>query len=296
MAISASPTSAALATRTTVAQTRVPADLMLPLRLSGALAVVTLVASAIGGFVPGIFHDPAMTVGNAQGTALVILTVALPTLVASMVAATRGSLRAIIVWLGTLGYMLYNAITYAFATAFNALFLFYVAMLSLAFWSFVTLLMRVQADTVRDRFTPALPARPLAGYLFAIAVLNAFAWLMQIVPAILRNRAPANFAGTSFLTNPFHVTDLAFSLPVMAVTAIWLWRRRPWGYVLAGIYFVMLTIEAVSVATDQAFGHLHDAAASLAGVPMFAALALIGLWPLGVYFRNFRRQPGPDAS
>ena len=55
-------------------------------------------------------------------------------------------------------------------------------------------------------------------------------------------------------------------------------------------------LEAVSVATDQLFGHRHDPAASLAGVPIFAGIALIGLWPLAAYFRNLSREPIPDAS
>jgi hypothetical protein len=267
------------------------------MRFTCALAVIASAASAVGVFRPGIFRDPAMTVGNAQGTALVILVVAIPTLIVSMLVALRGSLRAVIVWLGALGYILYNAIVYAFSISFNGLFLVYVAMLSLALWSFVTLLMRVDANAVRARIAPTVPVRVLGCYLLVIALLNALAWLAQIVPAMLRNTAPANFSGTSFLTNPFHVLDLAFSLPLMALTAVWLWQRHARGFVLAGIYFVMLTIEALSVATDQAFGHIHDRSASLAGAPMFAALALIGLWPLAVYFHNFLRDdPAPDQT
>lgn len=149
---------------------------------------------------------------------------------------------------------------------------------------------------MQAHFAPALPRRVLASYLLVVAVLNALAWLVQIVAAMVRNTVPANIAGTGFLTNPFHVLDLAFSLPIMALSAIWLLRRRPWGFVLTGMYFVMLTIEAVSVATDQTFGHLNDPAASLAGVPIFVALTLIGLWPLAVYFHNLRREPTPEDS
>src|SRR5437764_2261503 len=76
----------------------------LPFRLSGALAVVAAVASAVGVFHSDIFRDPAWTAGNAQGTALVILAVAVPTVVISMVLTARGSLRAQIVWLGGLSY------------------------------------------------------------------------------------------------------------------------------------------------------------------------------------------------
>lgn len=46
---------------------------------------------SMGVFFPGIFRGPAMTLCNARGTALVILVVAVPTLVVSMILAARGS-------------------------------------------------------------------------------------------------------------------------------------------------------------------------------------------------------------
>src|SRR6185437_4934995 len=109
--------------------------------LSGMLAVMALVASAVGVFYPAVFRDTAVTAGNARGTDLVILVVALPALVIAMALTARGSLRAQIVWLGALGYILYNAIFFAFAVAFNPLFLVYIAVLSLALRAFVALLL-----------------------------------------------------------------------------------------------------------------------------------------------------------
>src|SRR5690242_18873027 len=78
--------------------------------LSGALAIVALIASSVGVFFPAVFRDPAMTAGNARGTAVVMLTVAIPTLLVSMFLAARGSLRAQLVWMGAAFYLLYNAV------------------------------------------------------------------------------------------------------------------------------------------------------------------------------------------
>jgi hypothetical protein len=75
-----------------------------------------------------------MTAGNARGTTVVILTVAIPTLLISLFLAARGSLRAQLVRMGALFYLLYNAVFFAFDAAFNPLFLLYTATLSLAVW------------------------------------------------------------------------------------------------------------------------------------------------------------------
>jgi uncharacterized protein (TIGR03382 family) len=270
--------------------------LTLALRLSGALAVVAALAAAAGVLLPGIFRDPAMNVGNARGTAVVILAVALPALVSSMALAARGSLRAQMVWLGALCYLLYNSVIFAFAVAFNPLFPLYVASLSLAVWSLVAVLTRVDVAGLPGQFAPHLPVRAIGAYLVATAVAFAVVWLRDIVPALVTNTAPAGLRGTRLPTNPVEVMDLGFTLPLAALAGVWLWRRRPWGYLLAGMLLVMLAIEGASVATDQVFGHLSDPTQPLTAVPVFVALTLVGLVPTVVYLRGLVGKPGATPS
>jgi len=90
------------------------------------------------------------------------------------------------------------------------------------------------------------------------------------------------------------VQDLAFWIPLMALSATLLWRRRAWGYLLVGAVLTFGVIESIGVAVDQWFGHAADPASPVAGavmVPVFAALAGIGLVPLFFYFRNLDRHP-----
>lgn len=264
--------------------------------LSGALAVLAVIASATGVFFPEIFRDAAVTAGNARGTDLVILAVAVPALVISMILTARGSLRAQIVWLGALGYILYNAVFFAFAVVFNPLFLVYVAVLSLALWAFVALLLALDVADLRAHFSQRLPVRAIAIYLIAITLLFAFTWLRDIVPALLSGGMPLSLQGTKMLTNPIQVVDLAAGFPLTILAAIWLWRRRAWGYALAGLFLVYGVIEAASIATDQFFGHLSDPAQSLAMTPAFAALTVIALIPTVVYLRHLRRNAETAAQ
>lgn len=263
--------------------------------LSSVLAVVALVASAVGVFYPAVFRDTAVTAGNARGTDLVILVVALPALVIAMVLTARGSLRARIVWLGALGYILYNAIFFAFAVAFNPLFLVYVAMLSLALWALVALLMAVDVARLRAHFTEHLPLRTIALYLIITTALFALTWLRDIIPALVNSTAPISLAGTKMLTNPIQVVDFAAGFPLTVLAAVWLWQRKAWGYVLAGLFLVYGVIEAISVATDQFFGHLSDPTQSAMMTPVFAALTVIALIPLVLYFRCLRRDVTASA-
>jgi hypothetical protein len=266
-------------------------------QLSGALVVVAAVGSAVGVFYPDVLAgNAAMTAGNARGTDLVILAVALPTLVVAMLLTARGSWRAPIVWLGALGYILYNSIFFAYGTRFNQLFLVYAATLSLAVWSVVALLQAVDVAGIRDRFAPATPVRVIAGYVVVTNGIFALLWLKDVLPAIAGNTVPAGLQGTGLMTNPVQMTDFAFSYPLVALTFFWLWQRRPRGYLLAGAFLVYGVIEAVSVASDQLFGHISDLSASAAMVPVFVVLALIGLVPAIVYLRALHEEPDRAAG
>lgn len=270
--------------------------LTLAYRFSIALTVVAAATCSICVFHSQVFRDPAWTIGNAQGTALVILVVAVPTVVVSMILSARGSLRAQMTWLGGLAYILYNAIFFAYGIHFNSLFLLFTTMLGLAFWSVVTLLWAVDVEELKAHFAPSTPVRAFAGFLALINAPFVLLWLKDIVPGILANAAPAGLHGTGMITNPVEVTDFAFSFSLIALAVIWLWQRRPWGYLLVGALLVYGVIEAISIATDQFFGHLHDTSQSAAAVPLFALIAVIVLVPTILFLRNLRQESMTDLS
>lgn len=270
------------------------ADLGVPLGraaywLSGALATAAALAGATTFFVPGVLRGTAVMNGSARGTALVVLGLSVPVLALSMLAAGRGSARAVVTWLGAVGYLLYNAVLFLLATPFNSLFLVYVAMFALSTWSAAIVLHRMDVPAFAARFDRALPARAIATFLAAVAALNALAWLVRVVPALFSRGTPTFLVGTGLTTNPVYVQDLAFWVPLMAVGATWLWQRRDWGLVLAAALLTMGVIEGIGVAVDQWFGHAADPAspvASVAIVPVFALLALVELVPLLLYHRH----------
>jgi hypothetical protein len=78
-------------------------------------------------FLPAVLTGAEVGNGNLRSTALVVLLLGVPTLLTAMAGTARGSSRWLVVWLGTLGYLLYQAVLFCFATPLNALFLFYVA-------------------------------------------------------------------------------------------------------------------------------------------------------------------------
>ncbi|HTQ89815.1 MAG TPA: hypothetical protein VMK84_10020 [Streptosporangiaceae bacterium] len=253
--------------------------------LSAALAVTAAAGSLLTFTVPAVLRGTAVMNGSARGTALVVLLAGVPALACSMLLAARGSAAAVITWLGSAGFLLYNSLMFAFATPANRLFPLYLAMLALAAWSAGTLLWQADVAAFGALFPARTPVRGIAVYMWTAVALNAVAWLTRIIPAVVGGGAPAYLRGTGLPVNVVYVQDLALWLPLLAVAAAWLWQRRPWGYLLAGAGLVMWALESASIAVDQWYGHAADPASPVASgalVPAFAVLAVIGLIPAGL--------------
>jgi len=250
----------------------------LPHALSSGLAVAATASAGVSLAVPSVLTGAAVGNGNLRGTALVVLVVGIPLLLAAMLGSSRGSARWTVTWLGTLGYLLYQAVLFCFATPINALFLPYVAYLGLGVWSIVALVPAIDRPAFAAQLSPGTPFRPIAAFTLVLAVGNAAVWLSAIVPALVDGDPASLLKGTGLLTNPVYVQDLAIWLPLFVVAASACWLRKPWGYLLTGSALVMFTLEGVGVATDQWFGSQADPtspAASMTMVPVFAGLAVV---------------------
>jgi hypothetical protein len=261
-------------------------------RTSIALASVAAAAAALTAFAPGVLRGTAVMNGSARGTALAVLVVAVPSLSIAIFRVSRGAVRPAISWLGAAAFILYNSVLFLFATPFNSLFLLYVAAFALAFWTLVLLLRAMDVESFASRIATRVPARGLAVYLAVIALINAVAWLAVVVPALFQ-RSPSFLAGTGLTTDPIYAQDLSFWIPLVSVSAVLLWRRKAWGYVLGGGMLVYFVIEAVSIAVDQWMGGTADptsAVASATLAPVFLVVAGVGLIPLVIYFRRIRSE------
>ena len=267
------------------------------LRTAAGLALVTAaVALLAAGWTladPGLLHGPEAMQGSARGTSLVLLALALPVLLVSVRLARRGSAAALLVWAGALTYAVYNAVLLLFLTPFNAAFLTYVALLGCALWAGGFLLAAPEVWRAGRAVALDAPVRGIATYVWVVAALNALAWLARIVPSLGQHPAPM-LEGTGVETNAIYVQDLAIWLPLAAVAALWLRRREPRGAVVSAAVLGLWVIESVSIAVDQWLGVQADpdaAVVSLAVVPPFLVLAVVGLVPLWLLLRRAGSPP-----
>src|SRR5689334_24256856 len=106
--------------------------------LSIPIAVAVAVASGVGAFVPATYVRETQS-WSAQGVGqdFMNLFVIVPALLFTGRRASRGSVRAFLVWQGLLLYLAYSYVLYAFFVHFGPLFLVDVSALGLSFYALV---------------------------------------------------------------------------------------------------------------------------------------------------------------
>jgi len=158
--------------------------------------------------------------------------------------ARKGSLPAHLVSVGILFWLTYAYAHLSFGAPFNAMFLIYLSVLTLAGFAMLDGLLRIDVALVSSSFDRA-PRRATAWFLGIAGVGIALLWLSEIVVA-LPDGLPTNIH-LSELPNPTWVLDLGWVIPTALAVAVLLRRRHPAGPVIAATMLVMLLILSVTM-------------------------------------------------
>jgi hypothetical protein len=273
-----------------------PAWLMSCYRASALIVVLLAVAAAVGLFVPGLYKNNTAFAATAfRGTDLVSLAVALPVLAGSLWLASRGSRRALLVWLGALAYVAYTYL-YTFAIAWNRLFLVYVALLSLSLFTLARALVALDAEELAGRFTDRTPVRGVGAFLWLIGGTLGLMELAQVVPALLAGRVPKVVLNTGHPTGVIYILDLGLVVPLLLLAGYWMRQRRPWGYVAAAILLVKGVTVGLGLLASNLVGYLDTGRTDGPLLGLWALIAVGSLLMLVRYLQPLQDRPPGRAA
>lgn len=181
------------------------------------------------------------------GTDIVTLLIGIPLLITSIVLSRKGTLRGQLLLTGALGYFLYTYGAMCFLTAFNPLFLVYVALFSLSLFGFILSMSNLDVNLITSHISDGFPRRAIASYFIIVAVFLSLAWLGLVATPSL-TWAPA--AGLeSAITMVIQALDLGVIVPTSIITATLLLKKQPWGYALSSVMLLkILTMGAALIA------------------------------------------------
>jgi len=200
------------------------------------IVILSTVSALLGLFRPGQY-PPALLPGFYVQDILILL-VGVPALAVGLRYASVGSLRGRIVWLGALTYMTYMWATIALQITFNQFFLGYVVLFGLSVFTLIGGTTAVDPVAVQQTLDLRLPERVYGLFLWVIAAGLAFLWLAELVPATVSGTPPLLVEEVGPQALASHFLDLSIVVPALVLAGRWLFQRRPWGYVFAGVGLV----------------------------------------------------------
>jgi hypothetical protein len=265
-------------------------ELKHPRWLTGLILVLTVflaIASYYGAFVPGTYARDSASMGiQGMGQDVFDLFVVVPLLVIALAFTLRGSRIASLVLGGTVFYVLYSYVLYAFGVHFNNLFLVYCTILGTSLYTFLLWVIELNGSQLQHWFGDRVPLRGTGIFFIIVAVLFYLLWLKDVVPAILGNSVPATVADNDLLVNLVHVLDIAVALPGLVITAILLFKKHPLGYIFAPVYLVFTTLLALALVAMVVAMKQKGIGEDISIAAVFIVLAAISAVFLYQFFRD----------
>jgi hypothetical protein len=257
--------------------------------LSTMIAVLATIASAGGLFVDGLYRDNAFVTSTWLGTDLVTLVVAIPLLIVAMFLASRGSARAYLVWLGVLDSMLYNFGFYLFGASFNQFFMIYAALVAFSSWALFLGLVDLDVEKLSNQFSPRVPVRSISIYMLFVGLGLTSVYVAQWLDFIMSGQVPAIVMKSDHPTNVVFALDLTLVIPLLIVGALWLWRRSPWGYVVAAIVNVKGAIYMLGLCTATLAAYQAGTVQSPSEITLWGSIGVGCLIASVILLRNLTR-------
>ncbi|HJT86482.1 MAG TPA: hypothetical protein VJ732_01475 [Bryobacteraceae bacterium] len=257
----------------------------------GVPLCIVLAITGLGAFWPDLYvREKPVSAAGGVASDLIDLFLVVPVLVVSTILARRGSLGALLIWTGTLGFLSYNFLIYTFAVRFNAMFPAYCAVLGLSFYGLMAVREFLSPGDAARAWSPGAPRRSMALVFLVVAVTAAAGELKEIVSAIHSGQAPPSVIETGQFTNPIHVLDLCFLLPALVIAAVLLLRRKEKGFVLAPVLSVVLILISLEVTTIVLLLVRQGLAADFSPALSFVAVGVLVTVLLAWYFRPRRHR------
>lgn len=256
--------------------------------LSIIIVILAIISSLGGLLIPNLYRDNDFVTIVWHGNDLITLFAAIPLLIISLVLSHLGSLRGQLVWLGMLDYMLYNYAYYLFGTAFNPFFLIYVALFALSIYALIFSLSRIDYNGICQKFRAQTPVRWIAGYMLFVAMGLIVVYFAQSLNFVATGQLPQIVILSGHPTSMVFALDLTLVVPLFILGGIWLWNRKPWGYVLGVIANVKGVLYMLVLVLGTIFTGELGIPGTMAQLPLWIGLGVASLLASVVLLGNMK--------
>jgi len=258
---------------------------------SVVLFFLITITAVYGLFVPGAYsRETANWAAQAKAQDWADLLLAAPIFLISAFLAYKKSSKAYLVWLGTLFFIVYSFLLYAFLVHFNAMFPVYMAVLGLSIYLLIFSL--AQERDLIDKISHAenWSRKGSAILLLVSGILFYLVWGKEIFANLLAGTVPGNIMETGLPTNGVYVIDTAFCLPALIIGGYRLLKKKKLGYVLGGGLLVFSTLMSANITLLMGYLSAKGFPAQMPVILVFLLFTLVNLIFTVDYLKHIRNE------
>ena len=229
-------------------------------------------------------YDPAWFALEGVVWDVINLVIGLPLLGIAIYLSQKNSVRGRLLLSGLLFYFFYVYIMATTGYALNRMFIVYVAIFALSGVAFFLNLHGIDVARLPLQVSARFPRRLFIGFTFIMGSVLVFLWLGRIIPIMVNDRFPPEIAGLTTLVS--QGVDLGIVVPLLLSTGILLWRRSPWGYLLAGISLSYGLLMCIALPAFIAVPLIQDGKTNLIKASPLLVLCLAGFVLVWMFYGN----------
>jgi len=209
------------------------------------IALMALVASLIGVVHQSIYQNLAIVENLpailSQDLITVLASIAMLYLV---IRIDEDDYVKQLILLGIIGYLFYVYGIYVFEKFYNILYLLYMGIFSLSFYSLVYGIANIRNEAFNNIKIPATLRKVSVAFLFLIPIIFYPMWIIQMWPFMQKMQVP-------MVNSNVYILDICFVLPVFAMMAVMLLRKEAFAILLTPVLFIKGFTLCLSVALGE---------------------------------------------
>ncbi|QIP15121.1 hypothetical protein G8759_22100 [Spirosoma aureum] len=183
--------------------------------------------------------------------------------------------KTFLVLLGLVGNFLYAYGLFVISGNFTAIYLVYLVIFGLSIYSLIFGLTSFEPEVVRYLQLPVLLRNSISLFLLVIVFIFVFLWVNSLTPLISKHIRPDTYA--------VFILDLCIVMPGLAITAVQLLRRIPFGNVLVGIFLIKILTLILPVAIGEILLSTHTKPTDYSMAAIYSLIVFISLF-LSVHY------------
>lgn len=236
-----------------------------------ALSILSLTVALLGVLNPSIY-DKVITSEVMAGTIsqdLVTIGAAVIMLVCAITTKEADTIKPIVIW-GIIGYLFYAYGVYAIERVYNMLYLVYMGILALAFYSLI-----FGVACIRPEIHPRVKLSNIARYLsigasMFIPAMFGILWTSRLLPMLQSGLKPEFYYSV-------YILDLCFIMPAFVILAVLMVKKKGLGILLAPAMFILAVTLLFPVGIGELLKPVYNASIDWAGLKLYLGLSLFFL-------------------